>query len=999
MASTRIQFGCGEFLPGKKRIDGIFPKIPPPTGNKIPIQRPCCLEIPGKPAVPKPPLEEYVCVCGAACEDNPSQCLEGRGCIRKSAVPPGVRHGRSFASVQECVQIGFGETPCWMCGVKCSETTVPCPPPRPDLPRQIIRQCIACPPARLQTGDCARYPSIRECNIYCRSENRNCPGGPITPVITRPPDTVPVIPVVPVVTRPPIIAVAPVIVRGPITPTPYYRCVQQIEYCPPPFSHVPKVTRQGCQLCWTDLGNGTGRLPDGSIGPRPNNCELTSQQCATRGGINGGPCRNIEHGPCPVGGLITPIGVEPPPIIPPIIIPPVIIIDEPPGTIAGRVGGVGIPGDQLTGNQLLNLLSNNSNLLGQTVDTSLGLTRNLLFEESRKVRILDISEQSKNNYIADTSQNSQSIYHTKYNLIQSPPLQTTKLVSNALYLNIFKDVVPQEIAYILRASKSNTEWSEYPYTQLTKEKVLVALRFDLAKALSNLHYINGKPINIDSFLETLRYLMTTNRLDEFDPTYFTTLYENQKQDELLFIQDSPNQNLKEQAALGIISEEAINADPAQQDDEVARLLLYRSRRLNTDIEAYIPLEMFSGVVVPVPVQEAGLEVVQIAEGGLPILDEFTEQTNYVQLGKGSGYYFSATLENNEIVPLETINNLSSTYYLSPQTRDTVLELFNKDPAIRLRVESASATNEFTAYVTGTELTPLYFRLRLNSVGDIERYNPIVREVSGYYDALTSQTDIDEHIQDYGFNISKVFVDYDDPFFFYASQQKIISFTQCDVSFEGTYPSKGVQNALISRNIAFGIILIPVRGSKYNPFAGRSTLINFESPAVRELTVINDIRQKDIYEAVKENNLHDVAGIYSIGMLETPNTQNIIFSYSGIDATDLYFSAGNFLTDQPDRSYPITHRLIKQILETNISGTYGLSSVTWWDIYRRLTAAEMARIAYELPKTLLDKLASGYRGYRIRHVLQRENINDGSQLGDALDDVILTTATVNTEDPI
>lgn len=1003
--TTKIRFNCGEYLPGKKRLDS--PRIRPPVSDRIPDVPICCKNIPDKPAIPKPPLDEYVCICGAACEDNPDQCLEGRGCIKKRNVPIGVRHGRVFETLQDCINIGFGEAPCWKCGVKCTQSTVPCPPPRTDLPRQIIRQCIACPPAREQIGDCARYPSLRECGIYCKSENKDCPAGPVTPDV--PPR--PVVIVAPI---------TPVIVRGPITPTPYYRCVQTIEYCPPPFTNIQKAIRQGCSLCWTDLGNGTGRLPDGSIGPRPANCTLTAQQCSTQGGINNGPCRDIIYTTCPIAGPITPIGIEPV-IRPPIVITPVVIdpIIRPPitpisiarpvensnpprnNTPPDRRGESGIlnTNSSIKGNELFSLLSNNQSLLGQPLDLSLGITTNQLFEDERKYRVIDVQKEAKQKRVSNLSSEVETIYHTKFNLFQYPATNNTKLVSNSLYLNIFKPVVPEEIAYILKIVGSKQPWSEYPFTQLTKEKVLVSIRVELLKAFDNIKFSSGKKIPIDHFIETLRFLMTTNRLNEFDSQYFLNLANKHKTGEFLVLNTAQNKELNEQAALGIIAEEAINADPNQQENEYDKVALLRSRRLNTDIEAVIPVERLNGVVEPLLIQDAGIELIAVYDQGVPVVDSEIEATSFVELQPGHGYYFSAILTNGDIVPIQTQNNLSSTYYLPASTRELVLDMFNVDSTLTLRVEATSGFSEFENYVTSTPIDPMYFRLRLNSIGDLERFNPLVRSVSGYYDILESQEDIDKHIKDYGFNISKVYVDVDDPFLRYLQQKEIVYFSQADVSFEGMYPNKTAKdNAILSRNLAFGLIFVPVRGSKHNPFGGRSNLITYSAPYVRELKFINDINHTDNYISVKENLLIEKTGEYKVGMLETNLTQNIIFSFnsSSVDYSGLYFGSNAYTSTQPAFTFPITNRLVNQVIETNISGTYGLKDLTWWDIYSRLTAEEMAKIAFEIPKTYLDKLANGDRGYRIRHVLQRENITNGSQLGSLVDQQIIPVAsrTVN-----
>lgn len=1075
----QLHFNCGEYLPGKKPITPIVPVLPIPIAPRVPAPRPCCTEIPGVPALPKPPEEDWVCVCAAACTEDPTACLENRACVKRSDVPRGMIPGRGFASRQECIDRGFGEPPCWKCGVRCMETTVPCPPPRTDLPRQIIRECIRCPNASNQSPECSHFPSLADCRPFCATQNFDCPTiigppdeggrrriGPITPDLSGgPPRIRPVLP-------------------GPITPTVDYKCIIRNQYCPPPRENILEIIKQHCEWCFEDSGNGIGRRRDGSIGPRPPDCPpQTSQQCARSGGTNGGPCTDIRVNICPSnpitggegGGVVTRpnpvVGVgdggggtvtrPPRPITPTdsytcerIYCPPprenllkskrcvVCFTDfgngtgrRRDGTIGPRpsdcpeksllqcenencrvvnnicptgpidpdgppisigAGGTGVLGFGQSQN-LNNILDLNSKrLLGNKFELNLGVQQNNLFSNQieRKQRVINIDEEAAKARTSDeTGRSFQTIYHRDYNLFQYPTTNTVKFAPNSRYLNIFRDVVPEEVAYILNISDSSSVWSEYSYTQLTKDKLLASLNYDLVTALSNLHYIDGTQISLDYFIETLRMLLAEARLDEFDDQFFLNLAKKQKEDEFLIIENSTDKNVQEQAALGIIAHEAVNSDPDYHEDEFKKLLLLRTRRLNTDIKAVIPLEAFDGVQTPVPLVEPGIEVITVSDSGLPIDEPFVSGVQYAPLGEGHGYYFSATLVNGSIVPIRTQNQLSSTYYIPPATRDVALRFFNRDPALTLRVTSLINRSEFDNNFYSSTIAPSYYALNLSSLGDLERINPLVREISGSYTKLTSDTEITTHTRTYGVAVSKVFINYDDPFLAYARDSNTIVFNQSDVSFEGMYPDTGAEGGqIISRNVAFGLIIIPVRGSKFNPFSQKSQLITYEYPYTRELKVINHIHfTKDIANVpvLEEKNLYNETGQNKLGLVETPNAQNIIFAWnsSSLDYSGLYFSGGNYINEQPGKESPVTRRLVHDLIEGTLSSTYGyLSSITWWDIYRRLRAKDMAEIAFQIPKKFLEKLANGLRGYRIRNVLQREG-NIGTRLT-TVDTVIL-----------
>lgn len=1014
-----IRFGCGEFLPGKRPIGPNPPPIPVPIAPiKIPGPNPCCTRVPGPPAIPDPPPQnEWTCVCEAECPDSPGQCLEGRGCIPRSSLRVGQRHGRFFPSLQACVAQAFNEAPCWRCGAKCVETIFPCPPPFQHMPRLIAKDCVQCPPAASHAGtDCARFPSVRECRISCREEVFNCP------VIIGPPDIGPgPVPPRPITPGP---GPSPRPIDPPFTPQSWFKCLlHEIVYCPEPWSHIEHLVSQECVLCWTDigLGNGLGKLPGGGIGPRPIDC-IYPRSCPGNSGYNGMGCRTIILNDCPEdpeipdpdrggGGSVTGVIYRPPGDLtgvqyrPPVggggdggtVISPRPLPDNsltsvqyrPPELIDDGTGGYLRDG----GSQILGLGNNGFNLnhyLNSFNSTTL------------KVNQIDLDVEAQSKSVSHEDEEIRSIYHRKFNLFNYTVDKKVEFTDNNKYLNLFRDKVTKEVAYALRIADTSGVWKEYPYSQLTKEKIVYSLRSEVLKCLSNLHFQDSTKIPLDYFVETILRLLVIGRLDDFDFEYYQNLEIRQSQDTFIEFKPTPNVNFKEQAALGIISQYAVTVDPSLISDLFTKNKMKRSRRLNTDIEAYIPIKDFDNVVNPLPLEDSGVKV-ELLDPGVPV-DFGSGGPAYAPLGDGHGYYISATLDTGEVIPLETTNLLSSTFYIPPGIRDQVLGLFGVDSSIRLRTYAPIGMSEFDLnYDNTTELSPMYFTLNLSSVGDLFKKNQLVRSFSGSYVLETDQEVIDEHTKNYGLNIAKIYLDYDDPFLPYALQSGQVDFEQADISFNDVTPNKGaVESQILSRHVDFGIILIPTKGSKFNPFFGRSKLTNFTAPYGREISVITNIDKSDtepLAISLKEENLTNLTGARKIGLVEEENVHNVIYRYeaSSLQYSGLSYSNGEYTNTFPDRERPSFGKIVYETIETNLSANYGpLSSITWWDVFRRLPFKDIAELALNVNSSHIQQLASGSRGYKIRHVLQREGATGTLVSTTVTDDVILNEE--DREDP-
>lgn len=949
---ANLRFNCGEFKPGKKRI---FIDNPPPPGGggdlpPAPIKK-CCTKVPGD--VVPPGGEDWTCVCDAPCDNSPFQCASAgaRKCIPVSQLRGGQLHGRFFPTEAACVDRSFGEAPCYICSVDCKEiSSQTCPPPYEDRIRLIRRECRQLEPARDPIG---KFNSIEECiREGCKDEIFNCPDPRPVP-ITQPPGDA------------------------------RWKCEKSITYCPDGVN-IKKVVAN-CIACQK---NKDGSWPEGctyrSISNCRDACKSEDRVCPP---ITGGG-RIIDPGSGPGPGPIT-RGKIVPPITPR---PKWRCIEN--GTkycndgktqITLRSCSECVP--DLEGNVDPDCIYDSQNKCKEKCKDDVcpveppdepgnngggGIQSN----GNQKRKIIDISKAALEN----SNKRKDPIYHSQYNLLDYPLVEPLQLVPNSFYRKIFADKVAKEISYILRINGSEAAWKEYPYTQITVDKIRQSLVSSLRDAFQNIHFRDNSLVPEEAFLEMVWRLLTTNRLDDLDPDVYINLARDQINDEIIEFVNSSDKQTQVQAALGLIAEEAISSDPEKLQD-FQKVQLRRTRFLNEDINTTIPVSLFEGVVEPLPLKNAGLEILVYNEG-TALLDE-AEEIVHVDLGEGDGYYLEAKLEDGSLAPLKTSNDLSSSFYASVETSQQSLRLIGINSDISFYVTSVANQSEFDDRYGTPPDEPMYFKLDLASIGDLDRQDSLVDSVSGTYVRVTGIANINAHARSYGFSTVKLNIDYDDPFIVYAKESSRVDFRQNFVSFRSFSPAKtSTRDQALVRTMPFALVVTPGKGSKHNPFATRSILADFNTDVVRELKTVPSFSVSKNRQPEHPLDIEFTAnelGTYYVGLVgkQNPDTQNILYKFNKESSKyqGRYFYNGVYNDSPPSITpTPITRKVIWELITRKLFEKYTTNGLTTWDIFRRLTAEQMAAMSFEFTNRFQTSLRNGFRGITIRNVLNRLDVS-------------------------
>lgn len=562
----------------------------------------------------------------------------------------------------------------------------------------------------------------------------------------------------------------------------------------------------------------------------------------------------------------------------------------------------------------------------------------------------------------------------RFNFFKTSPSVSTTIVANSDYTNIFKESVAQEINYFIRRQGTSSVWSEEYFDSLTHDKIVISLRDELLIAFNNIHNIGNTKVSLEYFLELIKNHLITGTLNEFDPNYYYYVYNSQINDTVLRTPQPGESYFGLQAAIGLFELSAVSPDFNKYGDLRLRDDYKRARFLLEDIYANVNSTQLNGNNASLFLKNAGIQAYQLD----------SSSNGFVDIGNGAGYYISARTINGQELPLVTNNELSSARYLDPALRYNVLKLLGTDIGITVKVDSPSTTNEFSAnYNPSADVTPMYFKLDFDSITDLDNPNSVINMLSASYQRISDEDAVD-HSRNYSFNLIKVNLDFRDPMVHYARDTSTMMIELNDFNLRGFGDNRtAARGTIMLRSIPAAIIVTPGMGSAHNPFGVRSTLNEYSDTKVSRsinLSPTFEVNQNTVvrppldisniyntvgtpyyglYEQYFENDIH--------GSLYTYNPSSEIFNKS-------YFN-GSYSNSQPDVNYRETSPEAKLVaLVDKLSSLSGVSSLTWWDVFRRVPANEIGKLSYVESEGLIKKLSTGWRNdVKIFNVLTRDPV--------------------------
>tara|TARA_R110000824_G_scaffold62437_2_gene165355 strand:- start:505 stop:3213 length:2709 start_codon:yes stop_codon:yes gene_type:complete len=574
-----------------------------------------------------------------------------------------------------------------------------------------------------------------------------------------------------------------------------------------------------------------------------------------------------------------------------------------------------------------------------------------------------------------------SIYDPKFNLALSPSffLEFIRFEDNTKYLNIFKSQVTTHVYWCLYNLSPNTSWDEVAYANLTIKDIANSIDPTLLNSLASLKYVGGTSISLEDMLEVIKYLLFSNRLDEFDSEYYIQLAdEHSSHYKVIYESSDADSSIRTQAALGLVSSDATPADPEEAPDG-HRPYLRKLKYLNEDLGVGMPVLGCDGAASGANLYNEGLQVVRLKNS-----NNANEQvSSLIALAEGGGYYLSASICDNSdassAIAVDASSNLAIALDVSPETRANALNILEEDDSVKFTASVSYANSEFgDSYDLASELSPMYFVLDLSTVGEKSNVNPIVTDTTGTYTMVTSIDTINNHARSNGYNVRVLNIDYNDPFLVYASGTSSIDITTKDISFNDFMVKKGGTrgDSVILRRLPFSVVLNPGKGSKHNPLAGESELESWEDSITRNIYFVPDIdtTEDGTLDTVLEKYFTGVEdGTYKIGLMEPTDTNSAGFRYetSSTKFQNTYYSDGSESSTMPTRTRSGVATLVRKVDALVSKYEIPTGKITWFDIWKRFDATEFYNIQnVSVSAGFVEWLIDGGRGVKITKILSR-----------------------------
>ena len=609
------------------------------------------------------------------------------------------------------------------------------------------------------------------------------------------------------------------------------------------------------------------------------------------------------------------------------------------------------------------LSQNNTNNLPSPAASVTLPAQQLLEIQERNATVINTNEKLRQEDFSELKnlETVQKLYHPELNFFDIEPSQKIELVPNTSYRNIFNERVDVSIRDAMVLAGSNESWSEKTLFNVTNEKIQASLDLDLLTAFKILRYPGGEVVGLSSFLNMIKKHLLTGTLSKIDPDFYTSVARTQLQQGFTILEGAETNEYASRYSIDYIAQNGESL-LENKDSESKNVQLNRGRVLNEDLNITFPVETLLSSTKTVTMPNEGVPLDTIVTTS-PTTPESVGSPNLLNIGDGGGYYVDlTTLDEN--IPLPTDNLLETSYYLPDFKKSKVMSLNGKSFVSIITASSLTDQHEFVSGDAGaSSFEPLYFGINLNSVSSSYGNDPLIEKYTATYSRITDPDQIAVHVNNNAQSLSEFRIGYDDPLYRYILDTSAFELEQEDFTVYGFKDGYSSVNFNFPKNIPFGVIILPVAGSKFNPLNAQSNLKSYSGDKlVRSLDFkpsINRFIDGTELGSLRTYNLYNEDGSTRIGLVETPSVQSFGYRYEPSAYYNTFFDGNTYTSSiEAVSSFGISY-LLTEVLDYIAEQTES-KTITWFDAYRRMPFNRFAELLYTAPDGIYEDIKNGFR---------------------------------------
>ena len=577
-----------------------------------------------------------------------------------------------------------------------------------------------------------------------------------------------------------------------------------------------------------------------------------------------------------------------------------------------------------------------------------------LIEETRQgTTVLNLNNPQMNTFVA---KNYPTGLLDPATAIMSKNPTTGPIVDNdILRTDIFKRNINKSIFYIHKHNNTFEDWRPGALSDLTTQNIILNLQPSFLKTLRSITRIDGLPLSDREIAFIVKSRVVNGTIDNLRADQFTLL--GQQKSNITPIIRNSNPVINTIAALNLIDLHKIPLDPNSLPSNSKQKDIAKNwKTLATDTGKYIPC-VING------------EAKKFYIGD----DDVVVQRANLTLNDGDFVIVNGKR-------LYAKSQVGHSYTLPVPYQQQILNLLGGTGEKTLTVSSTDATDleyNYSLNLSGEAPLPdfMFFKIVLSSIYTTQSpASPFLKSTTAAYELIDYTTAAGlAAVQDwikYKMNYGVQFIDYDDPFAYYASSTGTFSVTRED--FLPATNKTNPDHPNLVRNIPWSYILFPSNRDEYLVQGNKSVLTSLDSTgkAIRTLTASPTLNKE--FTEDRRTQWIEYKNAYNEG------TTNVFQNSEDLNARVAVFNpdlpifktgyrvgnkVGSAVTQKPSRT-KTTLRLVNEIIK-ELNANYvikkqgGGVSLLEWDVISRLSAMEFNKfVALENVNLLWPKLRDG-----------------------------------------